>query len=376
MMKVVALVAIGLSSSTALVSPRSGSSVLSMTVTPPKGSAPAVPKARMAGAISPTAMVAAIDPLPPTDPAPPVVKELEASAAEKLTRTRLRKRDRLIPFRRARLARESERAAEALLRESCDVVDDNDNLIPEEEQICADESRMRRAVRNLGGLIYRTVDAKQIAEDGDVEKTLGEVLEEGWEKRGSGSSLRRNVEVWRFGAAAALKVVNANKLSDLEEKKAASTAAAEFIRDSLVRLGPTFVKLGQVISTRTDVISPAYIDVLKTLQDDVPGFSGARAKDIVARELGVKSVDDLFTDFSDRPLAAASLGQVHTAFLNGSKVAIKVQRAGLKELFDVDLKNLKTLAVLLDQFDPKSDGADRDVRLGWARLGWMSIRVH
>lgn len=364
MMKVVALVAIGLSSSTALVSPRSGSSVLSMTVTPPKGSATAVPKARVA-------MVAAIDPLPPTDPAP-----LEASAAEKSTRTRLRKRDRLIPFRRARLARESERAAEALLRESCDVVDDNDNLIPEEEQICADESRMRRAVRNLGGLIYRTVDAKQIAEDGDVEKTLGEVLEEGWEKRGSGSSLRRNVEVWRFGAAAALKVVNANKLSDLEEKKAASTAAAEFIRDSLVRLGPTFVKLGQVISTRTDVISPAYIDVLKTLQDDVPGFSGARAKDIVARELGVKSVDDLFTDFSDRPLAAASLGQVHTAFLNGSKVAIKVQRAGLKELFDVDLKNLKTLAVLLDQFDPKSDGADRDVRLGWARLGWMSIRVH
>lgn len=106
-----------------------------------------------------------------------------------------------------------------------------------------------------------------------------------------------------------------------------------------------------------------YTDVLKTLQDDVPGFSGARAKDIVSRELG-KPCDDVFQDFSKEPLAAASLGQVHTATYKGKKVAIKVQRAGLKELFDVDLKNLKQLAVLLDKFDPKTDGADRD---------WVSI---
>mmetsp|Transcript_37656 Transcript_37656/g.102224 ORF Transcript_37656/g.102224 Transcript_37656/m.102224 type:complete len:512 (+) Transcript_37656:833-2368(+) len=374
----------GVSSSTALISPLSGRgrSVVSMTVTPPKGLPAAVPKreeidayvanvrkdvdakaaARLVGAISPAAMAAAMDPPTTTDTVPSIVKELEAAAATKPTR--LRKRDRLIPFRRARLAREAEKAAEDLIGEACEIVDSEDNLIPEEEQICADETRMRRAVRSLGGLIFRTVDAKQIVEDGDEEKTLGEVLEEGWEKRGSGSSLRRNVEVWRFGAAAALKVVKANKILDPEEKKVASTAAAEFIRDSLVRLGPTFVKLGQVISTRTDVISPAYIDVLKTLQDDVPGFSGARAKEIVARELGVSSVEELFTDFSESPLAAASLGQVHTAFLNGSKVAVKVQRAGLKELFDVDLKNLKKLAELLDKFDPKSDGADRD---------WVSI---
>lgn len=63
-------------------------------------------------------------------------------------------------------------------------------------------------------------------------------------------------------------------------------------------------------------------------------------------------------------MAAASLGQVHTAIYKGKKVAIKVQRAGLKELFDVDLKNLKKLAELLDKFDPKTDGADRD---------WVSI---
>lgn len=120
---------------------------------------------------------------------------------------------------------------------------------------------------------------------------------------------------------------------------------------------------GQVVSTRTDVLPIEYTDVLKTLQDDVPGFSGKRAKEIVGKELG-KPCDEIFQDFSIKPLAAASLGQVHTATYKGKKVAIKVQRAGLKELFDTDLKNLKKLAVLLDKFDPKTDGADRN---------WVSI---
>lgn len=106
-----------------------------------------------------------------------------------------------------------------------------------------------------------------------------------------------------------------------------------------------------------------YTDVLKTLQDDVPGFSGKRAKEIISKELG-RPCDEIFKDFSEEPLAAASLGQVHTAMYKGKKVAIKVQRAGLKELFDVDLKNLKKLAALLDRFDPKTDGADRN---------WVSI---
>ena len=83
----------------------------------------------------------------------------------------------------------------------------------------------------------------------------------------------------------------------------------------------------------------------------------------VSAELG-KPADQIFTEFSEKPLKAASLGQVHTAKYKGEKVAIKVQRAGLKELFDLDLKNLRKLAVLLDKFDPKSDGADRD---------WISI---
>lgn len=113
------------------------------------------------------------------------------------------------------------------------------------------------------------------------------------------------------------------------------------------------------MSTRTDVLPKAYTDTLKTLTDDVPGFDGVRAKEIVSKELG-RPCDQVFKDFSAKPLKAASLGQVHTATYNGKKVAIKVQRAGLKELFDIDLKNLERLAALLDKFDPKSDGADRD----------------
>ena len=91
----------------------------------------------------------------------------------------------------------------------------------------------------------------------------------------------------------------------------------------------------------------------------MPGFSGKRAREIVSFELR-QPFDEIFQNFSESPLKAASLGQVHTATYKGKKVAIKVQRAGLKELFDCDLKNLKKLAELLDKFDPKTDGADRD----------------
>eukprot|EP00239_Pterosperma_sp_CCMP1384_P003265 CAMPEP_0197857120 /NCGR_PEP_ID=MMETSP1438-20131217/29897_1 /TAXON_ID=1461541 /ORGANISM="Pterosperma sp., Strain CCMP1384" /LENGTH=803 /DNA_ID=CAMNT_0043472829 /DNA_START=154 /DNA_END=2565 /DNA_ORIENTATION=+ len=188
----------------------------------------------------------------------------------------------------------------------------------------------------------------------EEEVSYGEQLEQGWSARGNGSSFSRNLEVWKFALLCVRRVLKANKGLPIDRVE-----AAEYIRDGLLQLGPTFVKLGQVVSTRTDVLAPEYIEVLKTLQDDVPGFSGSRAKEIVSAELG-QPCDEVFSNFSPEPLAAASLGQVHTAMYKGKKVAIKVQRAGLKELFDVDLKNLKKLATLLDKFDPKSDGADRE----------------
>lgn len=253
------------------------------------------------------------------------------------------------------------------------------------DELCMDESKLSRVKSNLKGIIGKTLglvrtgggddladsasttDEFQMIDFDDEKVPEGELLERGWEERGNSSALRRNAEVWKFALSCVFKALKPKKLrkkgaSD-QEIEEAKTAAATYIRNGLLRLGPSFVKLGQVVSTRTDVLPAEYTDVLKTLQDDVPGFSGKRAKAIVSEELG-RPYDDIFKDFSEKPLAAASLGQVHTAMYKGKMVAIKVQRAGLKELFDADLKNLKKLAVLLDKFDPKTDGADRN---------WVSI---
>mmetsp|Transcript_2817 Transcript_2817/g.3743 ORF Transcript_2817/g.3743 Transcript_2817/m.3743 type:complete len:795 (+) Transcript_2817:265-2649(+) len=261
--------------------------------------------------------------------------------------------------------------------EECEITETGE---PKDE-LC-DESKLAIMKSKLKNVITRTLgsvrtggssnDDESDLMDGtgfnfDDEVPEGELLEQGWEERGNSSALRRNAEVWKFALKCVFKALKPRKMSKKgaseEEIKEAQIEAATYIRNGLLRLGPSFVKLGQVISTRTDVLPTTYTDVLKTLQDNVPGFSGKRAMEIVTKELG-RPYDEVFQDFSEKPLAAASLGQVHTATYKGKKVAIKVQRAGLKELFDVDLKNLKKLSVLLDKFDPKSDGADRN---------WVSI---
>lgn len=244
------------------------------------------------------------------------------------------------------LAKAVKEEAEALVLDSCDV---------DEPEVCADENAVQAAVAQVSNVILRTLRLKR----GDIEDVEAEDMEAGWQSRGKNSALKRTLEVWGFLASCGLKVVKAGKAKGTDaDISAAKTAAAEFIRDGLFRLGPTFVKLGQVISTRSDVLEKEYIEVLKDLQDNVPGFGGEQAKQIIEKELG-KPIDKLFDNFELEPIAAASLGQVHRATMNGKPVAIKVQRAGLKELFDTDLKNLKVLVKLLDKFDPKSDGADR-----------------
>lgn len=268
------------------------------------------------------------------------------------------------------LESESSRIADEMMGEEACEIDPVDNGPMNEE--CLDEATYRSTYQRLKSLIKGTAKgvADDVDEDQEEEVSFGEILEQGWEKRGSSSALRRNSEVWKFALKSVFKVLKPRKLkkkgASEEEQQAAKTAAAEFIKEGLLKLGPSFVKLGQVVSTRTDVLAPEFIEVLKTLQDDVPAFSGKRAKKIVMEELKLDEAqfDKTFKNFSAEPLAAASLGQVHTAVYKGRKVAIKVQRAKLKELFDVDLKNLKKIAALLDKFDPKTDGADRN---------WVSI---
>jgi len=111
---------------------------------------------------------------------------------------------------------------------------------------------------------------------------------------------------------------------------------AKWLVGKMLELGPTFIKVGQSLSTRIDLFPPPYVKALTELQDKVPAFDSKDAIAIIESELG-KPVFTVYRDFSLEPLAAASLGQVHRARLHtGDEVVVKVQRPKLKELFDLD----------------------------------------
>jgi ubiquinone biosynthesis protein len=111
----------------------------------------------------------------------------------------------------------------------------------------------------------------------------------------------------------------------------------QHLREMLDELGPTFVKFGQLLSTRPDVLPPDIIVELRGLQDDVRPFPFAQVEQVVEEDLGL-TLDKLFLDFDERPIAAASIGQVHRATLpNGRLVAVKVQRPGAPRQIEADL---------------------------------------
>ncbi|MBE9114293.1 AarF/ABC1/UbiB kinase family protein [Lusitaniella coriacea LEGE 07157] len=129
-----------------------------------------------------------------------------------------------------------------------------------------------------------------------------------------------------------------------EKRQKRRKAQAAWIRESLLELGPTFIKVGQLFSTRGDLFPIEYVEELSKLQDRVPAFSYEQVAAIVKEDTG-KSITELFRAFDPTPLAAASLGQVHKAQLNsGEEVVAKVQRPGLKKLFTIDLAILKRIA--------------------------------
>ncbi len=124
---------------------------------------------------------------------------------------------------------------------------------------------------------------------------------------------------------------------------------AKALTDDLERLGPTFVKLGQLLSTRSDLLPPAYVEALSRLQDDVEPFDFESVERIVEEELGVK-LSKVFAEFERQPLAAASLAQTHRARLrDGRAVAVKVQRPGVRLIFQDDLAALSEVAAFVDR---------------------------
>ncbi|XP_027076762.1 protein ACTIVITY OF BC1 COMPLEX KINASE 8, chloroplastic [Coffea arabica] len=186
-----------------------------------------------------------------------------------------------------------------------------------------------------------------------------------WSRFKTYSTIQRTLEIWGFVLTFVFRVwLNNQKFSYrggmTEEKKVQRRKVlAKWLKENILRLGPTFIKVGQQFSTRVDILAQEYVDQLSELQDQVPPFPSETAVSIVEEELGAP-VDDMFDRFDREPIAAASLGQVHRAKVNGQEVVVKVQRPGLKDLFDIDLKNLRVIAEYLQKIDPKSDGAKRD----------------
>lgn len=122
----------------------------------------------------------------------------------------------------------------------------------------------------------------------------------------------------------------------------------ERIRLVLQQLGPTYIKLGQIASTRPDIFPPEVITELEKLQDKVPPFSYTEVREIIRQELGAE-LEEVYLEFSQEPLAAASIGQVHQAVLKaGEKVAVKIQRPGIAADISTDLEILYELASLAE----------------------------
>src|SRR5438874_1578950 len=126
-------------------------------------------------------------------------------------------------------------------------------------------------------------------------------------------------------------------------------AKAEELATDLEAMGPTFVKLGQLLSTRGDLLPAPYIEALARLQDDVAPFPFEDVERIVTEELGAR-ISKAFAEFDRTPLAAASLGQVHRAVLrDGRQVVVKVQRPDIKQQVIEDLEALAEIAGVLDR---------------------------
>ena len=164
------------------------------------------------------------------------------------------------------------------------------------------------------------------------------------------SRTRRRLDIWTFVLTLSFTLWRNNRKwtynGGFSEEKLATRRykQAVWIRESLLELGPTFIKAGQLFSTRADLFPSEYVTELSKLQDRVPAFSYEQVAAIIEEDLG-KPIKQLFRKFDPIPLAAASLGQVHKAQLHsGEEVAIKVQRPGLQQLFTIDLGILKQIA--------------------------------
>ncbi|WP_324719175.1 ABC1 kinase family protein [Salinimicrobium sp. HB62] len=169
------------------------------------------------------------------------------------------------------------------------------------------------------------------------------------------SILPENLERYQKFLSFMLKYWNSDLLNEtasnaLEEETARTfndyEQSPEELVEDLKQMGPTYVKLGQLLSTRPDLLPDRYLEALASLQDDLPTISYEEVREIVEGEIGSK-ISKAFNYFEEKPLASASIGQVHLAELrSGKTVAVKVQRPGIRKKFMEDLDTLEEMAGL------------------------------
>jgi len=146
------------------------------------------------------------------------------------------------------------------------------------------------------------------------------------------------------------KIIPKFKAQELE-----TITTAQRLRLALEELGPTFIKLGQMLSVRPDLVPASFINEFQKLQDEVPPFSAAQAKEAIETQLG-HSVEQLFSSFDEAPLAAASIAQVHRAVTkDNEQVVIKIQRPNIQSVIETDLNILFDLAGLIKRHIPESE---------------------
>ena len=148
---------------------------------------------------------------------------------------------------------------------------------------------------------------------------------------------------------ATLEDVFAAEFAESPEAQQQETSEGAQLADDLEELGPTFIKLGQLLSTRADLLPEPYLAALERLQDDIAPFPAGQAEQIIEQELGAR-VSRLFAEFAPDPIGSASLGQVHRAVLrDGRVVAVKVQRPDIRDTIRDDLEALAEIATFLQE---------------------------
>jgi len=159
---------------------------------------------------------------------------------------------------------------------------------------------------------------------------------------------------WKYGTSDLAKEFATEAAGDEKTLLAAKPGqpAPEELADDLEKMGPTFIKFGQLLSSRPDLLPEPYLKALARLQDKVKPFPHEQVEEIIASELGIR-ISKAFSHFEEKHLAAASLGQVHRAALrDGRPVVVKVQRPEIRKQIAEDFEVLEEIA---DFFDEHTD---------------------